>query len=254
MSGNNNTTTNNITNTTTNNTTQNNNINFGPSADDRETLLKALEDILPIINAIVLYKQCSFEDIQIYDPYYCNGNIKLRLQSLGLNINSIQNDPIDCYYAQKNNLIRPFDLLLSNPPYSGDHIRRCIQYSIKINKPWILLLPSNVMHRPWFNEVIKNYSILYIAPLEKYIFEVNNTNISHVPMVTIWFLGIPPQNNDLKEKILEKWNENNKQKNSRSSAVLAQSFDELPRKIKKLLPFTQVELFYYFHYYYNYYY
>lgn len=218
-------------------------MNFGPSADDRETPLKAIEDIFPIIISIKIYKQSQLEDIQIYDPYYCNGNIKIRLQSLGLNINKIQNEPIDCYQAQKKNLVKPFDLLLSNPPYSGDHIRRCIQYSVKSKKPWLLLLPSNVIHRQWFVNDIKNYNIMYIAPYEKYIFEVNETNISHIPMVTIWFLGIPPEDNNnnnnntnsLKDIILEVWNQN-----KTNNTVLAQSFDELPRRIKKLLPFTQV--------------
>ena len=183
-------------------------MNFGPSADDRETPLRALEDIFPIITSIIEYKQCSLNEFLIYDPYYCNGNIKRRLESLGLNRNNIYNDPIDCYYAQKYNLIKSFDLLLSNPPYSSDHIRRCIQYSIKSEKPWLLLLPSNVIHRSWFNQEIKDYNVLYIAPYEKYVFEVNNssnsdeneendrnTNLKHIPMVTMWFLGIPPSCN-----------------------------------------------------------
>ena len=49
--------------------------------------------------------------------------------------------------------------------------------------------------------------------------------------------------NLLKEKILEVWNRNKAStinNKNKPRAVLAESFNELPRRIKKLLPFTQV--------------
>lgn len=206
------------------------------SADDRETPFRALADLLPILSALGnIYCQSNLLQLSIYDPYYCNGRIKIHLENLGLNSNLIQNEPTDCYAAQKNGKVKPFDILLSNPPYSGDHIRRCIHYSVKCQKPWALLLPSNVIHRSWFVEEIKDSSILYVAPHSRYEFEVGTTSQSHVPLVTMWFIGFPSNDNGLKEMIYQCWNDSSQKK----GAVLADSFEGLPRKIRKLLPFTE---------------
>jgi hypothetical protein len=207
-------------------------------ADDRETPSRALEDIIPILSALCDVQQCELTQLSIYDPYYCNGGIKIRLENLGLDSNRIQNDPTDCYVAQKSGKVKPFDFLLSNPPYSGDHIRRCIHYSVKSQKPWALLLPSNVIHRSWFLEETKDSSILYVAPFGRYEFQVGTTSQSHVPLVTMWFIGLPPSHgNELKNVIYQYWNDCPQKK----GAVLADSFEGLPRKIRKLLPFTEVK-------------
>jgi hypothetical protein len=209
----------------------------GPSADDRETPRTALEDILPILIAVADLNQFALGELSVYDPYYCRGGIKIHLESFGVDSQRIQNDPIDCYSAQKTRKIKPFDILLSNPPYSGDHIRRCIQYSVKSQKPWALLLPSNVMHRTWFPEEIKESDIFYLAPHRRYEFEVREDTVrSHIPLVTMWFIGIPSTAPELKEKILESWTASSQTK----KAVLTETFEGLPRKIRKLLPFTEV--------------
>jgi hypothetical protein len=209
----------------------------GVGADDRETPSRALEDIIPILSAVCNVCRCELRSLSIYDPYYCNGGIKIRLESLGLDRNRIQNDPTDCYIAQKSGKVKPFDFLLSNPPYSSDHIRRCIHYCVKSQKPWALLLPSNVIHRGWFSEETKDSSILFVAPYGRYEFEVGTTSQSHVPLVTMWFVGFP-KNDELKEKITQCWNNCSQKK----GAVLADTFEGLPRKIRKLLPFTEVRV------------
>jgi hypothetical protein len=210
----------------------------GPSADDRETPLTALEDLLPILSAVADLNQFPLNQLAIYDPYFCHGGIKIHLESLGLDSQRIQNEPIDCYVAQKSGKVQPFDILVSNPPYSGDHIRRCLHYSVKSQKPWSLLLPSNVIHRSWFQEEMKNSLIFYLAPHRRYEFVVRETAQSHIPMVTMWFIGIPSGSDELKAKIFESWSASAHTKR----AVLTETFEGLPRKIRKLLPFTEVHL------------
>ena len=37
-----------------------------------------------------------------------------------------------------------YDILITNPPYSGDHVERLLTYCVNSNKPFILLLPNYV--------------------------------------------------------------------------------------------------------------
>lgn len=35
-----------------------------------------------------------------------------------------------------------FDVLVTNPPFSGDHIERTLAFALACRKPWFLLLPQ----------------------------------------------------------------------------------------------------------------
>lgn len=214
----------------------------GCSADDRETPLIAVQDVFPLVSAFSDSSMKMMQDVDIYDPYYCKGAIREHLLSLGCNRRRIHNDPVDCYAAQKNKAVPLFDVLISNPPYSGDHIQRCIHYAVASAKPWALLLPSNVFLRPWFGASIKDQKVWFIAPHERYGFEydpatdniLSSEKEKHVPFVTMWYVG--GMTDELREALLSLWPTGGRS----CSATLAQSADLLPRRIKKLLPFAKV--------------
>jgi hypothetical protein len=54
------------------------------------TPLRAYEDISTILDHI-----CDRKSLRIYDPYYCNGEVKERLGSLGYPF--VINEPVDFY-------------------------------------------------------------------------------------------------------------------------------------------------------------
>lgn len=211
----------------------------GSSADDRETPLVAVEDILPVLLAAADASRKLLSDISIYDPYYCRGAVKSHLISLGCSPGGVHNDPIDCYTAQKANEVPAFDVLLSNPPYSGDHIQRCVHYAVASSKPWALLLPSNVFLRPWFEKAVKDQTVWFLAPHERYGFlndsARNSAAENHVPFVTMWFIG--GLNISSRGVLRDRW----LQSSRNTASTLAVSPQELPRRIKKLLPFTKVQ-------------
>lgn len=214
------------------------------SADDRETPAVAVADIGPVLAAVANSSGCALNDIHVYDPYYCKGAIKRHITSLGCSSQRIHNDPVDCYIAQKNKQVPPFDVLVSNPPYSADHIQRCIHYAVASAKPWMLLLPSNVVLRPWFKAALKSQQVMYIAPHERYGFECDEDpkldsskssgSDKHVPFVTMWFVG--GLSEDCSRLLVDSWATSGRS----AAAALARTAEELPRRIRKLLPFVKV--------------
>ena len=160
-------------------------LSLSSTADDRETPLRALQDVVAALDVLF---PATLAPLRIYDPYYCNGAIKNRLQECGSFV--VYNDAVDCYEAQKNNKVPEYDVLLTNPPYSGNHVQCVLQYAISCNKPWALLLPSHVLQRPWFVAATTKHAIFYLAPHERYSFEVptsasTTSNAPHVPFVTM---------------------------------------------------------------------
>ena len=95
------------------------------SADDRETPLVAVQDITSVIS--ILFDQ-NLQDVRVYDPYYCQGTIISMLTKCGFNKNNIHNEDKDCYTVQKTNDVPPNDIIITNPPYSGNivHCPLCI--------------------------------------------------------------------------------------------------------------------------------
>jgi hypothetical protein len=145
--------------------------------------LSAWQDITFIVDAIYT----TVSDVRVYDPYYCHGGTKELLSVCGFKKEFIFNDPVNCYSAQREKSVPLHDILLSNPPYSGEHIRRALHYAVSTSKPWAFLLPSYVFLRPWFQEEIGGQNILYLAPHQRYSFLSNQgeTPEPHIPYVTM---------------------------------------------------------------------
>lgn len=55
----------------------------------------------------------------------------------------------DCYAGMASGSVPPHDVLLTNPPYSGDHMERLLRFCVASGKPWVLLLPNFVVTKVW---------------------------------------------------------------------------------------------------------
>lgn len=117
--------------------------------DHCESPLEAYEDIVTLLqsHARRLYpKRSSASEAQqqltIYDPYYCNGRVASLLKCLGFP--NVYNRKEDCYQVWNDPTRYPkFDILITNPPYSGDHVEKLIEHAVGkqvTNKPWMLLM------------------------------------------------------------------------------------------------------------------
>ena len=99
---------------------------FPIDADDHcESPLYAYEHIAPILKTL-----CSKPTSKIYDPYFCDGGVVRNLNSLGFA--NVYNVKEDCYKVWQEQKLPSFDVLVTNPPYSGDHV----------SQPWEMSSPA----------------------------------------------------------------------------------------------------------------
>ena len=90
---------------------------FPTDPDDHcESPLHAYEHVIPILKILCDEHKGGL----IYDPYFCDGGVARNLKQLGFP--DVYNRREDCYTIWKQNQLPSFDVLVTNPPYSGDHV------------------------------------------------------------------------------------------------------------------------------------
>ena len=78
-------------------------------SDHAETPVNAYEDLAPFLRAV---------GGRVYDPYYCDGGVRRRLAALGFR--EVFNENRDFYADIQSKSVPRHDVLVTNPPYSGD--------------------------------------------------------------------------------------------------------------------------------------
>jgi hypothetical protein len=107
--------------------------------DCAETSPQAYEDLDLVLGELCSMLGLTKETAVLYDPYFCAGAVKRRLGRLGWS--NVLNDNVDFYESISRGTVPPFDILVTNPPYSGDHIGRLMAFCREQNKPWFCLMP-----------------------------------------------------------------------------------------------------------------
>eukprot|EP00750_Incisomonas_marina_P019328 INCI3290.2.p1 GENE.INCI3290.2~~INCI3290.2.p1 ORF type:complete len:302 (-),score=35.29 INCI3290.2:116-1021(-) len=188
-------------------------------ADDCETSFRAVQDIAPFVEAVADVIGKSRESVVVYDPYYCKGSVSAHWKKLGFK-NFVNRDAD--FYAQARSKETPrHDVLVTNPPYSGDHIRRLLDFATKppLNKqprsnhklhqagssgdeidgkevptftPFAILIPTHVLAQNWVGDLLQRRGLppmAYVAPSQqRYSFTCSPTN-EVSPLETMWFIG-----------------------------------------------------------------
>ena len=121
---------------------------FCPEEDHCETPPVAFQHIEPLLSLVSKRIGRAKAELSIYDPFYCQGSMKLHLKDLGFS--DVYNEPVD-FYGQAQ--VPDFDVLVSNPPFSGDHISNLFEFAEKRGKPFFLLLPNFVCCKQYFTQV-----------------------------------------------------------------------------------------------------
>jgi len=192
--------------------------------DHCETPLVAYEHLAPLLEQLLssIGKRES-SDLAIYDPYYCNGSVITKLDSLGYT--NVYNKKEDCYKVWKKqesyssvdndgNTLPAFDAFVTNPPYSGDHIHQLMQYvtssipprcysssslSTTTTTPWFLLMPNWVHKKDYYLHAIQKRHIrpFYMIPKKRYVYEppkefrekkASDTHKKSSPFVSMWYI------------------------------------------------------------------
>lgn len=126
--------------------------------DHFETSLAALRDVLPAISELRQLTRPSAPDgFTVYDPYYCSGTIVAHWASLG--VSKVIHENRDFYADIKGKTVPgPYDMVVTNPPFSDDHIHRMMNFLINgQDRPWAFLAPDYIAAKYWYRELVKRH-------------------------------------------------------------------------------------------------
>jgi len=89
-----------------------------------------------------------------------------------------------------------YDILITNPPYSGDHIEKIFEFCNNSKKPWLLLLPNYVYMKEFYVKFFAEFkNPFYIVPKKRYSFyspqtirkNIKSSERKTSPFKTFWY-------------------------------------------------------------------
>lgn len=163
--------------------------------DHCETPFVAYEQIGPVLRQLITFHG---SDSLIYDPYYCNGSVIERMNAAGFD--NVYNVKEDCYVAWKSTSEPKFDVLVTNPPYSGDHMERLFEYLTCPafgSRPWLVLAPTWLHKKDFYVRMLGYRRPVYVVPLKRYIYspppqfrdkKKSDTQKKSSPFTSMWYI------------------------------------------------------------------
>ena len=133
--------------------------------DHCETAPEAYAHIAPLLRLLAAERGVAPSHLRIFDPYYCNGAVVRHLNELGFA--QVHNENIDFYAALRADRLPPFDVVVTNPPYSSDHPQRLLEFLRTSGKPWLALMPGWVCAKPYYEPATKNQACFYVLPRKR---------------------------------------------------------------------------------------
>jgi len=125
-------------------------------SDHCETPFKAYQDLTVVLDRLLVKSPGGGKkprsSLCIYDPYYCDGGVKTKLASLGFT--NVINENRDFYEDIAKGNIPDYDVLVTNPPYSGVHMEKLLDFCVSMEsdkKPSFLLFPHFVYTKDYFS-------------------------------------------------------------------------------------------------------
>jgi len=139
-------------------------------ADHCETSPTAYKDIEASLASLAASLGKPISELRIYDPYYCAGAATRHLASLGFS--SVYNKNEDFYKAITDNAVPPHDVVVTNPPYSGDHVERLVRFvKEQPTTPFFVLVPDYFQDRAYWKELMPRTDTTVIKPATgKYVY------------------------------------------------------------------------------------
>ncbi len=135
--------------------------------DHFETPKQAYIDLLPWLEAICSQMQKPRNELRIYDPYFCQGKMKQYLNELGLSY--VINENRDFYDDIRKKKIPDYDVLITNPPYSGEHKMKLLHFleNNKRAQPFALLLPVYTVTKSYWRDYLARVDSVSISLLDE---------------------------------------------------------------------------------------
>merc|ERR1711900_35109 len=127
---------------------------------------QAYADIYVILKKLACLLKKDINHLRIYDRYYCAGTVKKHLGSLGFV--KVYNECEDFYKMLEEKKIPDHDVVVTNPPYSGDHVHKLLKFCKENGKPFLLLMPNYVLNKAYFDS--GNHNFMFLIPKKRYCF------------------------------------------------------------------------------------
>ena len=106
--------------------------------DHFETPGAAYADVAPVLRQVALERHGApaaraLARLTVYDPYYCQGAMREALAAAtGCERERVLNENVDFYAAAAARALPAHDVLVTNPPYSGEHKQRLLQHLLSL--------------------------------------------------------------------------------------------------------------------------
>ena len=113
-----------------------------------------------------------------------------RLGELGFG--KVINENKDCYKEWDT---MQYDILVTNPPYSGDHMEKMVQFLARKKKPFAFLVPNFVVKKPYHRTLLEPSRPFFLLPKSRYVYlppknfrekKKSDTHKKSSPFVSIW--------------------------------------------------------------------
>ena len=136
---------------------------FAAVEDDHcETAPEAYAHVARLLQLVAHALGVDAAALRIFDPYYCNGAVVRHLGALGFP--RVHNANEDFYAVLEAGAVPAHDVVVTNPPYSGSHPQRLLDFLRRNGKPWLALMPNWVSARDFFQPD----GCFYIVPKKRY--------------------------------------------------------------------------------------
>lgn len=164
------------------------------SSHDKFTLTVSIAEHAPCTDRNVTRCYLSLQ--------YCAGRTPRLLAQLGFNKVEHRNE--DFYRIIRDGKQPAYDVLVTNPPYSGEHKRLCLEYCKESGKPWFLLIPNYVATKDYYKanmlgpSVVEGGEPFYVVPRSCYLFDhPEGTGHAESPFFGIWFVHCGSHNEEI---------------------------------------------------------
>ena len=134
--------------------------------DHCETPPEAYAHIAPLLRLVARALGREPAELRVYDPYFCNGAVARHLAALGFPL--VHNRNEDFYALLEAGRLPAHDVVVTNPPYSGDHPRRLLRWLARPGgAPWLALMPNWVYAKPYYAAEL-GAAQLFVVPRKRY--------------------------------------------------------------------------------------
>ena len=152
-----------------------------------------------------------------------------------LGFESVYNANEDCYAVWAAGREPEYDVLVTNPPYSGDHIQRCVDYAARCGRPYLLLLPSFCCRKSSYRAIFAAAGVAppaYLAPARRYVYFAPGRKVEATaatsPFDSLWYMGLTGAAGEPAEPLLSWWE---RKYAKATGCTLARTVEQLPAEL-----------------------